>query len=388
MLRLCYLRRRVWFALIVLSIGLAVLGRPVASQSPEAQANDFFANVLKMGVPGVAGAVAVNGKIVFSGASGIADRNANAPVTAATVFNIGSVSKVLTAVALMQLIEQGQVGIDDPIQKYVPAFPDKGNRITIKHLVTHTSGIRHYLNETSKSRTRYTHEQSLGLFKDDPLLFTPGTLYFYSSYGVNLLQGVIERLSGLSFEDYMSRNVWEPAGMGNTRLDIPERPLPNRARAYQVSAGGREAPAIDLSYAYAAGGMLSTAEDLVRFGIALNHARLISRTSLVRMYETLLDPVMRYEEAGTPRRMDFQQGFIWRIRLAPDGRRYFHHPGSVNGFNANLAIFPNEDVVASILYNADDAAPPPGQPSLVPDQPGMVVLAGLYMPSRASGPER
>ena len=93
-----------------------------------------------------------------------------------------------------------------------------------------------------------------------------------------------------------------------------------------MSAGGREAWANDLSYAYAAGGMLSTAEDLVRFGVALNHARLVNRGSLAQMYETLLDPVMRYEDGGVPSRMDFQQGFIWRIRVGPGGRRYFATP--------------------------------------------------------------
>jgi CubicO group peptidase (beta-lactamase class C family) len=167
-------------ALVVGTVGLAVITTPIGSQSPEAQANAYLANVLKLGVPGVEGAVAVTGKIVFSGTAGIADRSTGAPVTRATVFNIGSVSKMLTATALMQLIERGQVGIDDPIQKYVPAFPDEGAPITIKHLVTHTSGIRHYLNDTTKSETRYTFEQSLALFKDDPLLFTPGKFYFYS----------------------------------------------------------------------------------------------------------------------------------------------------------------------------------------------------------------
>ena len=268
------------------------------------------------------------------------------------------------------------------------AFPGKGTPITIKHLVTHTSGIRHYFNETSRSQTRYTFEQSLALFKNDPLLFRPGTFYFYSSSGVSLLQGVIERVSGLPFEEYMSRNVWKPGGMANTRLDIPDRPVPNRAKAYLVSAGGREAWANDLSYAYAAGGMLSTAEDLVRFGIALNHARLINRASLARMYETLLDPVMRYEASAAPTQMDFQQGFIWRIRFDRDGRRYLHHPGSVNGFNAHLVIFPDEDVVASILYTADDLPPlPPGQPRLVPDdQRGGWCSPARTCPSDQLGP--
>jgi CubicO group peptidase (beta-lactamase class C family) len=146
---------------------------PIESQSPEAQANAYFANVLKMGVPGMAGAVAVNGKIVFSVTAGIADRDTDARVIPSTVFNIGSVSK------------------------------------------------------------------------DDPLLFTPGALYFYSSYGVNLLQGVIEKVGGLPFEEYMSRNVWVPSGMVNTRFDISEQPIPNRAKAYQVSAGGRQAWAND-----------------------------------------------------------------------------------------------------------------------------------------------
>ena len=206
--------------LIVPILGLAALATPLGSQSPEAQANAYFANVLKMGVPGVAGAVAVNGRIVFSGGAGIADRNTDASVTPATVFNIGSVSKVLTATAVMQLIERGQVGIDDPIQKYVPAFPDKGAPITIRHLVTHTSGIRHYLNETARSQARYTHEQSLALFKNDPLLFRPGAFYFYSSYGVNLLQGVIEKVSGETLGAFLARHIFTPLGMDHSFYEL------------------------------------------------------------------------------------------------------------------------------------------------------------------------
>ena len=187
------------------------------------------------------------------------------PASAASVFDIGSVSKVLTAVAVMQLVEQGKVRLDDPIQKYVPSFPDKGAPITIRHLMTHTSGIRHYRKtdfpgtpDNENLRTYASFEEAITIFKNDPLLFQPGKYFSYSSYGVNLLQGVVEKAGGLPFEEYMHRSVWGPAGMTSTRFDVPARIVPHRARSY-VTEKDRpvsNVPYGDLTYKFASGGMM------------------------------------------------------------------------------------------------------------------------------------
>jgi CubicO group peptidase (beta-lactamase class C family) len=338
---------------------LILVSPRLQGQGIGSKAAALFDRVIKTGTPGVSAGVAVKGTVVFSGGAGVTDLETRTPVTASTLFNIGSVSKVITAAALMQLIEQGKVRLDDPIRTYVPTFPDKGPPITIRQLATHTSGLRHYLKETDQSSTHYSFEQSLSLFKDDPLLFPPGTLYFYSSYGVNLLQGVIEKAGGVPFEEYMRQHVWKPAGMSRTQLDVPGRTVTNRARAYNVKDNvARAAWANELSYAYASGGMLSTADDLVRFGMALNQGRLMRRDSVEKMYATYVDPVMRFEPNGPPSPMDFRQALLWRGRADfEDGRPYFYHCGSVNSFNACIANYRREDVVAVILVNAENTTP-------------------------------
>lgn len=295
---------------------------------------------------------------MFSGGVGFADLDNMVPATAVTVYNIGSVSKPTAAVAVMQLLEQGRIGLEDPIQKYVPSFPDKGHPITIKHLMTHRSGIRHYRDtdfadtpgaENMKPFASLT--EAIKLFKDDPLLYQPGEYSSYSSYATNLLQGVIETAGGMPFEDYMRRYVWGPAGMLSTAFDVPERVVPHRAKSYR-HANGRTTnnPYGDLTYKFAGGGMISTAEDLVRLCVALNEGRLLKPDTIALMYDARLEPVRAYADKA-PYRMDSRRGLIWAVDK-DDGRTVVSHSGSVKSFNACLVNYPDEDVAAAILYNA------------------------------------
>ena len=217
-----------------------------AGPPPEAQVMAYVNGLWRdKGTPGIAVAVSSKGRLAVSAGVGFADLANLVPANGSTVFNIGSISKVHTAVALMQLVEQGKVSLDDPIQKYVPGFPEKPEgAITIRHLLTHTSGVRHYGSndfpdsEDNESTRPLSWEAGLAIFKDDALLFRPGQYYSYSSYAVNLLQGVVEKASGLPFEDYMIQKVWGPAGMLSTSFDRPARIVPHRAQSYRMATGG------------------------------------------------------------------------------------------------------------------------------------------------------
>ncbi len=303
--------------------------------------------------------------MVYSAGVGFADLDNLVPANGSTVYNIGSVSKVITAVAVMQLVEQGRVALDDPIQKYAPAFPEKSQgAITIRHVMTHTSGIRHYRgtdfpNSEDNENTRPSSwEKGLEIFKNDPLLFRPGQYYFYSSYAVNLLQGVVERASGMPFEDYLRRNVWRPAGMLNTSFDVPSRIVARRARSYRF-VEGRPLNYFynDLTYKFASGGMISTAEDLVRFGAALNRGMLLKPETTAMMYRSQLEGVKRFNEKGPPGDLYFEQGLIWRIFKDASGRTFINHCGTVKGFNACLVNYPDADLVVALLGNGDDTNP-------------------------------
>jgi serine beta-lactamase-like protein LACTB, mitochondrial len=319
------------------------------------------------GTPAISAAVAHGGRIVFSAGVGYADLDNLVAANGSTVYNIGSVSKVITAVAVMQLVEQGKVALDDPIQKFVPDFPAKPQGpITIRQIMTHTSGIRHYRNtdfpdseDNENTRPFADWRDGLKIFKDDPLLFPPGRYYFYSSYAVNLLQGVVERTSGLPFEDYLRKYVWNPAGMTSSQFDIPSRVVPHRARSYRL-VGGRPLNYFynDLTYKFASGGMLSSAEDLARFGEALNSGRLLKAQTVALMFDHQLDPVMRFVEGKPAGEIeDFAQALMWRLFKDSAGRTFVNHCGSVKGFNACVVIYPEQDVIAVLAGNADTVTP-------------------------------
>lgn len=352
---------------------------------PEAQVVSYVSGLWReKGTPGIAVAVSSKGRLAVSAGAGFADLANLVPASGSTVFNIGSISKVQTAVAVMQLVEEGRVSLDDPIQKYVPAFPQKPEgEISIRHLLTHTSGVRHYGSndfpdsQDNESTRPLSWEDGLAIFKDDALLFRPGQYFLYSSYAVNLLQGVVEKASGLSFEDYMRRKVWGPAGMLSTAFDRPERIVPHRAQSYRILDGHMvNYHYNDLTYKFASGGMISTAEDLCRFGAALNHGGLLKPESVTAMYGPHLDPVMRFEGAKPPQKMDFAQGLLWRVFKDTAGRTFVNHCGTVKGFNACLVNYPAEDLVVALLGNAE---------ALSPGRNEAVAAAQFFLPGPASG---
>ena len=266
----------------------------------------------------------------------------------------------------MQLVEQKRVGLDDIVRDYVPTFPDKQWPVTVRHILTHTSGIRHYrsgdFTDDSAGEQRWrsyaTLEEAVSIFKDDPLLFEPGRYYSYSSYAVNLLQGVIEAASGKGFEEYLRDHVWEPAGMYNTTFDFPERIVPRRAKGYLVrNRSTVNHPWENLTYKFAAGGMISTAEDLVRFGAALNAGRLIRPETRAIMFAAQLGDTLRFGGDKSPEELSFEQALMWRIRKDAEGRDYINHCGTVKGFNACLIIYHQQNLIVSILGNGHPVTP-------------------------------
>ena len=313
------------------------------------------------GVPAVSGAVARHGKVVFSYGIGSIDLEHEVAATGQSVYNIGSVSKAITAIAIMQLVEAGKVSLDDDIRTYVPQFPDKGAKITIRHLLTHTSGIHHYTKnnfpgtpDNENIQPIQSYLDGLRFFADDPLLFPPGKYYLYSSYGVNLLQGVVEKASGMAFEDYLRERIWKPAGMTTANLDYHDRIIPNRALSYR-----REDKQIfnyyfnDLRYKFASGGMMGSAEDLVRLAVAVNHDTLLKPESRKQMLSSQTDGISRFNPDKAPTEMEFQQAMLWRIRHDKEGRRIAYECGSVKGFNACVVDFVDEDLVAALMSNED-----------------------------------
>jgi CubicO group peptidase (beta-lactamase class C family) len=321
----------------------------LSAQAPVAELARVAAEGHKQsGAPGMSVAVVVNDRIAWADGFGLADVENDVPAKANTVYRIASISKPIAATAVMQLVERGRVVLEDPVQKYVAAFPTKGEQVvSVRHLMTHTSGIRHYREGEMESRDTYeTVTAALGIFKDDPLLFSPGTKYSYSTYAYNLLAGVVETASGLSFEQYLKEHVWGPAGMSATYFDHVDALIPKRAEQYvPAESSWRNAPYADLSNKWAGGGILSTVEDLARFHIALDEGRLLKVATLKEMY--------------TPYRLadgtESTYGLGWNVSKDDRGRTWIAHSGGATGGTTYLLRDPARKVAVAILCNVQNA---------------------------------
>jgi len=311
------------------------------------------------GSPAISAAVAARQQLVFSTGVGYANLDDLAPATGATVYNVGSISKVIAAVAVMQLVEAGKVSLDQPVRDFVPALPETMGAITIRQVMTHTSGIRHYGDDDfphgldgENVHPAASFEAAIPVWAGEPLRFPPGTLYLYSSYAVDLLEGVVEKASGSDFEEYLRGHVWAPVGMLATEFDRPERIVPHRARSYDLVEGQpRNHPFGDLTYKFAGGGMLSSVDDLVRFGIAVAHGRLLGPEAQAEMLRVQLDRVLAWRGGDPPTEEKFEMALLWRWRRDEAGRRFLYHCGSVLAFNACLVIYPEEDLVGATADN-------------------------------------
>ncbi len=297
-------------------------------------------------IPAVSAAVADRFRLIWSGAYGLADIENNVRATTGTVFRLGSISKPITAVAAMQLAEQGKLDLDAPVQRYVPSFPAKPWPITPRHLLGHLSGIRHYRGPEELLSTRHYYDllEPLRIFADDPLEFEPGTKFRYSTYGYNLLGAVIENAAGMRFMDYLKRHVFEPAGAERIQADDVHRIIPNRARGYRRTRAGtiENCALADTSNKVPGGGMVGTAEDLVRFALALLEGRLVSKQTLEQMFTS------QRTRDGRPT----GYGLGWYVSPRA-GRTWIEHSGSQPGAATDLLLLPERGLVVAVLTNLE-----------------------------------
>ena len=321
------------------------------------------------GIPGTSVAVGVDGRIVWSEGFGYSDVELGVPVTPLTKFRGGSTSKPMTQAAASLLKEEGRMDFDVPVQRYVPSFPEKGHVITPRHLMAHTSGIRHYPPEGNEFHSAEHYEDivdALEIFENDPLLFEPGTAESYSTYGANLLGAAVQGAAGEDFLTVLQDYVFAPLGMLSTVGDHTDRIIPHRTGFYertnrrphyhlrQSSWGDGtglgellNAPYVDNSNKWAGGGLLTTPEDLVRFGSAHLRPGFLTPESLA--------------EILTPGRIGNgevqNRGLNWSIETDDEGRRVISHGGGGVGSNSSLRVYLEEGVVVAIQANLSQSNP-------------------------------
>ncbi len=318
---------------------------PAALERAVVSARGIVTTKIAPKVPGVSVAVGVDGAIVWSEGFGLADLAANKPVTRATRFRIGSISKSIAAAGLMLLVERGQLDLDAPVQRYVPDFPIKAEGvITTRQLAGHLGGIRHYHGEREMQLNRpfATVHAGLALFAHDPLVAAPGVKYHYSTHGWTLISAAMETAAREEFLGFMEKNVFGPLKMTHTRADRAGTADPHRTEFYTGEPGKfAVAPTVDNSYKWAGGGFLSNTEDLVRFGSAHLQAGFLKSASLALMFAP--------QQTADGKATDY--GIGWRVLNDARGHRIVMHTGGSIGGTSVLLLHPTTKTVVAMVCN-------------------------------------
>lgn len=345
--------------------------RAAAHQQAVTQARKLARElVATRNLPGLSVAVGMGDGVVWSQGFGWANLEQRVAVTSLTRFRIGSVSKLLTSVAVGLLYQQGRIDLNAPVQKYVPTFPRKRWTVTVRELMAHTSGIRHYRDDEFFSRKHCAGLLAgLKVFENDPLLFKPGTQYHYSSYGWNLVGAVVQAAAGEKFTDFIRDRILTPVGMRHTVPGYVGRIVPYRVAFYVHAKDGRlrNAPYVDNSCKWPSGGYLSTPDDLVRFGFAVLDDKLLEPATR----RLLWTPVHLASGKLTGRGLD------WRLGTDPHGRHTVGHDGGSVGGTTVFEIYPKQRVVVAVVTNLSNAR---GLSTFTQE------VANLFMPARTPAP--
>lgn len=329
------------------------------------------------GTPSLQVAVAREGKVLYSGVAGLADVENQVPASTLSRYRSASVSKWFTATAVMRLVEQKVLTLDASVYELCPAFPDKGQALSVRQLLNHTSGIRHGFNQDAyiaaadtevlklrrqlkvaqNQATQYRPTsdiaQSLRLFDEDPLVFVPGTDWQYSSHAYTVLGCILESVGAKPYNRLMSELVFDPAGMTSTTADDASALIAGRVRGYRVRQGqlAHNAELRDVSNITPGGGHLTTAEDMVRFAQAFADGRLLSQSSqqLMTAAQSKHVPRETHWRDAVPDKDRYGLGVM--VFPTPSGI-WFGHTGRIAGGSAIVMHHPQHNLSIAVLTNA------------------------------------
>lgn len=330
------------------ALGAVLLAGLLGAQQPapwaEAVAAAIRQQMAKDRIPGLSCAVGTGDDIPFAQGFGLADVENDVPATAATVYRLASISKPVTAVAAMQLAERHKLDLDADVHGFLPGWPAKRWPVTVRQLLAHQGGVRHYLPGEAESTVHFaTQSDALARFANDPLLHEPGTAYAYSTFGFNLVAAAVEQASGQPFAAYVREHIALPSGAPTLQDDDVRRVVRGRAQGY-VFAGDtlQNSALMDSSYKLGGGGLCCSAPDLVRFAQALQRGRLVPPTALATMW-TPVQP-----RGG--KRSDYGLGF--RI-TQHGGRKVVLHGGAQSRVSTMLYMLPDQGITVALLCNLE-----------------------------------
>jgi CubicO group peptidase (beta-lactamase class C family) len=304
-----------------------------------------MSEVYKPGEPGAAIIVRKDGRTVLRKGYGLANLELGVPVAPDMVFRLGSITKQFTAIAVLMLAQEGKIGLQDEVTRFLPDGPSWGRPVTVEHLLTHTSGIPSYTDQPewlSLWRKDMTPADLMAVVKDKPMLFEPGRSWAYNNSGYILLGAIIEKASGRSYEDFLEERIFRPLGLQSTHYDSTERVIPRRVSGYHRGRDGFvNAPFLSMTQPYAAGALASTVDDLARWSDAVLAGRLVRKEWLDKAFTPCT--LTNGESTG--------YGYGWFIADFA-GRRSIEHGGGIHGFSSYEMTFPEDRLFIAILTNS------------------------------------
>jgi D-alanyl-D-alanine carboxypeptidase len=316
----------------------------ISSNSQLADSMDkVAADVYKPQAPGAAIIVMKDGQVIFRRGYGIANLELNVPIRPEMVFRLASVTKQFTAVAIMLLVEQGKLSLQDDIKKFLPDYPTGERKITIENLLTHTSGVKEYTDKLWPTRMRedLRLERLIDVFKNEPLEFPPGTKQSYSNSNYILLGAVIEKASSTPYRQFVEDNIFKPLAMKHSYYEGIQEVIPDRVAGYVKDSGAYfNAPYFSTNQLYAAGALCSSVDDLALWDAATYSEKLLKRGS----WERIFTPY----KLADGKMSDF--GFGWALSRF-EGRTIASHTGGAPGFTAYVLRLPEDRVYVAILSN-------------------------------------
>jgi len=338
----------VWVAVAVLLLAaMTLFTQPVRADAVD----DYLkAEMRRRHIPGLSLAVVKDGRIEKIAGYGLANVELNVAVTPTTVFQIQSITKTFTSAAILLLAEEGKLSIDDPISKHLDGTPDTWKGVTIRHLLSHTSGIKDFINEpTTSLRNEVTEEDVFKATVPRPLNFQPGEKYAYSNTNYHLLAMVIRKLTGKFYGDFLKERIFDPLGMNDTRTQNLSDIVHNRAAGYAWENDGLHNGDFiaESVLAYGGGGILSTAADMAKWAMALDGEKILKKSSFDEAWTA-----GKFNNGGTS-----PYGLGWGVG-AINGHRIVSHSGAhMTGFTSALIRYRDDGLSVIVLTNAGHANP-------------------------------
>ena len=338
------------FILISGFYSLNSFGQDIAGEITIGQFDKMLSEHFRPDETGATVLISKKGQVIYHKAFGMANLELQVPMHTDHVFWLASIGKQFTAVAILQLVEQGKLKLNDEITKFIPDYPTQGHKITVEHLLTHTSGIHNFSGiKDPEKKLAYdcTPEEVIDFFKNLPMRFVPGTAWEYSNSGYFLLGYIIEKITGTSYGAFIEEKIFKPLGMNHSRFANNKKIIKNRVSAYSVGNDGyNNARYLNETHIYAAGAIQTTVSDFFKWHQAVHAYTLVKK-------ETMDKAFLRYLLSDG---IAVDYGYGWKLGYLYESPTFWHG-GGIEGYGTMEIYLPKEDVFVVIFTNCDCTYP-------------------------------